>query len=429
MAQFTAHEFSRHLENVPPRLIQVVSFYLLALAVKAPRHTQSFASELSGLDKSQFSRLLSGHQELAMESLQQLSIQSARAARSRQGSDPQPLIAGTPWRTAVIIDSTLHRRSSCHIHNAQRFNHGAGFSIGHQWTNVVLVVGDELIALDPIAFLTKNECKRRKVHYRTEHEQVREYLEKLDLTQYLGHHDPAEVVVLTDSGYDNKTIQNTILGRGWDFVGALKSNRSAKTCHADPHKSLGFCQIRELFSRVRRYAPSETVRIDTAANTKKKKRKTFRVRRIEGYIRGVEFPVVLICSKKKKGNDESQKKYLTCSNLTIESRAILMAFSLRWQVELFHRATKQNLGMCDAGVPKFESVHSHVRWVYCAYLLLAQMNVKEGIGIQNRQEILAQKIEAEKLRTIIQLSTRFHGARQVRLRCQEVLHEFQAAAA
>jgi hypothetical protein len=37
---------------------------------------------------------------------------------------------------------------------------------------------------------------------------VVEYIQKLNLEDYIGSYDPREVVVLTDSGYDNKKIQN-----------------------------------------------------------------------------------------------------------------------------------------------------------------------------------------------------------------------------
>ena len=74
-------------------------------------------------------------------------------------------------------------RSSLHVHNAQRFDHGQGFVVGHQWTNVVLTISEEIIPLPPIPFLSKNEGKRRKISYRTEHELVTEYLRQLNLNQ------------------------------------------------------------------------------------------------------------------------------------------------------------------------------------------------------------------------------------------------------
>jgi len=50
---------------------------------------------------------------------------------------------------AIVVDSTLQHRASLHPANAKTFNHGQGFVVGHQWTNVVLILNDMLIPLRP----------------------------------------------------------------------------------------------------------------------------------------------------------------------------------------------------------------------------------------------------------------------------------------
>ncbi len=58
-----------------------------------------------------------------------------------------------PWKSVLIIDATLQTRAGLHTQNAQRFNHGQGFVIGHQWTNIVLLSNDVLIPLPPDSIL------------------------------------------------------------------------------------------------------------------------------------------------------------------------------------------------------------------------------------------------------------------------------------
>jgi hypothetical protein len=41
-----------------------------------------------------------------------------------------------------------------------------------------------------------------------------------------------------------------------------------------------------------------------------------------------------------------------------------------YNIELFHKNTKQHLGFEDVATSGFDSVISHVHWVYCAYILL-----------------------------------------------------------
>ena len=60
--------------------------------------------------------------------------------------------------------------------------------------------------MPPIEFYTKNYCKANNIEYVTENEAIIEYLKKLDLTEYIGKHDPQKIVVMGDSAYDDIRI-------------------------------------------------------------------------------------------------------------------------------------------------------------------------------------------------------------------------------
>jgi len=102
----------------------------------------------------------------------------------------------------------------------------------------------------------------------TEPDRLVEYLSMLNLYEYVGFHNDGNVVVLTDSGYDK--IQNTVLGRGWHFVGALKCSRSIKSeaGYAKTPKSSGWDGIAVFFKKYRKFAWT-TVRILTDGPKKK----------------------------------------------------------------------------------------------------------------------------------------------------------------
>ena len=124
---------------------------------------------------------------------------------------------------AILIDSTIQHRASVHPENAKIFNHGKGFVIGHQWTNMVLLLNDSLIPLPPIPFYSKRYCQEHNITYQTEHELVIDYIEKLCLEDYIGAHDPHDVVVLADRGYDDKKIAMAIVNsHSAPFSGILK---------------------------------------------------------------------------------------------------------------------------------------------------------------------------------------------------------------
>src|SRR5919109_971933 len=190
---------------VRQRLERICTSYLLFLMVVTTKHSIEEAARFSGLHPSLFSKLLKSHSRVAVTTLESLSKTQARKfakALARRH--------GLPWKIVIIIDSTLQHRASLHPENAKTFNHGKGYVIGHQWTNIVLLLGDMLIPLRPIPFYSKRYCQTHGLAYHSEHARVVEYLCTLDLEDYIGAYDRREVLVLADSGYDDKKIEKAI---------------------------------------------------------------------------------------------------------------------------------------------------------------------------------------------------------------------------
>lgn len=384
------------------RIKEVVNRYLLSFMLPAAHHSQSNAAELSEIDKSQFSRFLKKHPKLAKAKHTELVEKTLRSEAEQMQKTPF-LIPGTLWKIFLIIDSSLHRRSSQHTQNAQKFNHGTGWVIGHQWTNALIVIGNRTIPLPPIAFHTKKECRRLGVDYQTEHEKITAFLESIDLEKYLGLFDPTSLVVLMDSGYDNKKIQDIILRRRWDFVCAIKSNRSVRSTKEFKKESEGWHLVSAIFKYARKQTPWQTVCDYTKTAGTKKKRMDFRARLWIGHLRGIRKPIAIICSEKTNG----ERRYLACSNLKVSLGAIIRTYRRRWLIELFHKDIKSHLGMQHAGVKNFDSLVSHVHWVYVAYLLLKEKGADSSI--KSQQLKLKNEMKANKLNEYIRISTQFDG--------------------
>jgi len=325
-----AHTLSRWIARriaVRNRLKQVCVSYLLFLMVVTQKHSLEEAARFSGLNKAQFSRLLKTHSNVAVYTLQELSKKQAK-----QLAQALQALQGLPWKIAILIDSTLQHRASLHPENTKKFNHGKGFVIGHQWTNIVLIINDILIPLSPIPYYSERYCREHGLDYQTEHELVVDYLNTLDLEDYIGAYTPRDVVVLTDSGYDDKKIENTIVNKHWNFIIALKKTRSVKseTLYLTTPKSRQWCPIATFFRHHRRLKWT-TIRLMT--NGAKHKRMEFRIRHTLAYLRYVG-PVQLVCSEFKK-RPEGRRKYLACSDLRVTARQIVMGYRLRWAVEIY----------------------------------------------------------------------------------------------
>ena len=401
---------------VRQRLERVCTSYLLFLMVVTTKHSLQEAARFSGLHPSLFSKMLHSHAKVATTTLESLS-----KTQARQFAKTLERVTGLPWKIVSIIDATLQHRASLHPENAKTFHHGKGYVIGHQWTNIVLILGDMLIPLRPIPFYSKRYCQTHKLKYQSEHARVVQYLRMLDLEDYIGSYDRREVLVLADSGYDDKKIEHAIADKGWNFIIALSKTRSVKSeaLALTTPQSRQWCHIDTFFRRHRRLKWS-TIRLATSGN--KRKRMDVRVRHTSGYLRYVG-KVELVCSEMRNRPD-GRRKYLACNDLRATARQIVTGYRMRWAVELFHTSVKQHLGFEDVATHGFDAVMSHVHWVYCAYILLhmSPPGLSPGVhSIGDKQRALQQSLADKEKRQILQKLTQIGGVQRYKDELRQAL--------
>lgn len=403
---------------VQKRLQQVCLSYLLFLMVVTRKHSLEEAAGFSGLNKSQFSKFLKHHSKVAIYTLQELSQRQAKQFSKTLHYLSQNQL---PWKIALLIDSTLQHRASLHPQNAKKFNHGQGFVIGHQWTNMVLILNDRLIPLPPIPYYSKRYCREHNLPYRTEHEVVVDYLDHLELEDYIGWYNRGEVMVLADSGYDDKKIEQAIVNKQWNFIIAVSKTRGVKseTVYLTTPKSRAWCHMATFF-RNHRGLKWQTVRVITKGA--KGKRREFRIRHTLGYLRYVG-KVQLVCSEAKK-RPEGRRKYFACNDLKATARQIVLGYRLRWAVELFHKDVKMHLGFEDVATRSFDAVQSHVHWVYCAYILLhmSPPGVPPDIrSVGEKQRKIQELLENQEKRRVLQKLTQFAGVERYKDELRQAL--------
>ncbi len=136
---------------ITKRLSSVAVLYIIFLMAPVRKHTFEAAAIFADSTKSRFSKFLKNHKYLAIYTLGELSKKQAE-----QFKGIIEKLKGLHWKAAIIIDATSQNRSSLHPENSQRFNHGKGFVIGHQWTNIILFFNGLIIPLIPFPFYSKN---------------------------------------------------------------------------------------------------------------------------------------------------------------------------------------------------------------------------------------------------------------------------------
>jgi len=397
----------------------VITVYLIFLMASSRKHTLTAAALFSDSSKSRFHYFLKDHSESATYALSALSKKQARQfSKTNTGLSSCNL----PWNIAISIDATIQNRSSLHTDNSKRFNHGKGFVVGHQWTNIVLHINDHVIPLPPIPFYTKKYCKQNKIKYQTDNSRVAEYLRQLSLEEYIGSYDPEKVVVLADSGYDDQKIQKAIADKNWQFIIALKSTRGVKT-----EKTYHTTKIAEGWKSVtvtfknNRITGWQTIR--APKNGGKKKWMEFRTRQITGYLKNFG-KAQLICSQFKT-KSKGTRKHLACNDLKATPKQIVIGYRLRWAIEIFHKEIKMFLGFEDVSAKHFSSVISHVHWVYCAYILMNSSPPGFPVGMKSmaeKQLMINKIIEKKELSAVNQLLTQVKGPQRLKSLIQKALN-------
>ena len=441
---------------------------------KTGKASLSAASEFMCIDKSTFSRFLASHYENAEIMHLFLSKRQGKKMKRLGKSLGKGL---SHWDAAVIVDSTFLHRSSLKVENVQRFNHGKGFETGHQITNIILVVGDIVIPLVPIYFYTKKYCLTYNIEYKTEHQYLIEYLENLDLREYLGRHSAKKILFLADSGYDNHKIQKTVIKKKWNFVVAIKNFRSLRSMEQHQQaqnnkthwiftdkcvdylkksiKNTVICKrLNQLQKEERKYSKKQDflaeisklngreyaeknrntllglanpysyqkvsdfiqqlqakwATVSIANNTTTKKRREFRIKQTVAHLCKIG-KVLLLCSEERNRPD-GRRKYLVCSNVDINAKEVILAYRLRWKIEIFHKHVKMQLGFEDVATERFNSVITHIETVYCAYILLDNLFFeKKGKQkkIIEKKKLVRNILKTKKSSRILKLLSRFGG--------------------
>jgi len=413
------HHFRRWIEiEINKKAITMVClWYIISLMIDTRKNSLIFASEISGMNKASFCKFLRNDRGKAVYALEDLSKKQARKYSRALES-----LNSLPWKAAIVIDATFQNRASEKTENSQRFYRGRGYSIGHRWTNIIILFNNSIIPLKPIPFYSRKYCRDKNIEYKTEHERIVEYFNDFRLEEYIGKHSPKDLVVLADSGYDDRKIQKIFISKKWDFVVCLKSTRSVKSSvrAAKTPKSKGWIQIDRFFKNQRRLAWKN---VCVPAKGSKKKRKDFRARHTDGFLRDVDKPVLLVCSELKKRTG-GKRKYFACTRIDVDPKIVLIAYGFRWRIEVFNKEIKQHFGFQDVAAKSFDSVVSHVHWVCCAYILLQARppGVPESARtILEKQRSVAKILQTREKACFLQLLTRIGGTESCKNQLKKAL--------
>lgn len=156
--------------------------------------------------------------------------------------------------------------------------------------------------------------------------------------------------VLCDSWYSSKENMNYLVAEcETNFIMALKSNRGV-ACNQKEAKAGNFkpLQDRKLGKGV-----------------------------VKVYLKGVDFPLLVVKKVFKNEDGSSGTLYLATSDLELSYEQILQLYKRRWKVEEYHKSMKNNcsLGKCQASSHSTQQSHFYLSAM--AFLLLEKAKAQQ----------------------------------------------------
>ncbi len=261
-------------------------------------------------------------------------------------------------RYLVLDDTILEHPYGENIEGVGSFWDSADkrWILGHNVVTSMAVAEDEVEPLDVGLYLKKEQAKKKGSVFRT----------KIQIAVEMIRARAAEfrvLGVLFDCWYLCEKIMALCDGLGLHLYSDLRSNRTV-------------------------YLPGMDQKFNVLVLAKSLPERDFKKAVLpdswKRYTRIAEKEVILKGSKTKArrvklvilwdGRDDSESyKFLATNDLSIDGVRLVKIRRLRWKIEEFHRDAKQNLGMADCMLRKYDGVVIHLLLVLLAYSVLKRL--------------------------------------------------------
>ncbi len=296
----------------------------------------------------------------------------------------------------ISIDDTLITKSS----NSKKIE-GMGFIRSHvtqksEWAHCIVSAfiknGGISYPLDFDVYLKEELCDGEQNMFKTKHEIAISLLE--DNTLQL----EKPTYVLADSWYISDKFINQLQSKGYQVIGALRSNRII-------------------------YPQGIRIKLsDFRAQINPKHLKTFKVNgrrfytyRYEGPIKGIENCVVVL-SWIDEFNPEKSPKHIISTDVSLSDKEIISYYGNRWEIETNYRNQKENLGLDHCEMRSLKGIKRFWRLVYTAYVFLCNIKFKAKLKLDTLGDTIKYfiKISNTKLvKLIIELHEETHSEEKV----------------
>lgn len=247
----------------------------------------------------------------------------------------------------------------------------------HSFTFGVLITPSGARIPCQMPHYTPEYCEQRKVPARTTAECAAEMIRTLPVTK------DAEVIVLGDSAYDSKVVQQACEEKGYTWIvpanpervyQGTKGNRPKLRSRLKDWTSLSLKRTR-LHAGTGKYASYR--RLSKYRVGPKMKHRDYYAHKEKAEVKNVGSVLLVFSttnSKLQKATPDDVKILMTNAvNLTVLE--VIELYSLRWQIELFFKELKSTLGFDHYSFHDFRAVETWVELAITTVLYLEDLRM------------------------------------------------------
>ena len=203
-----------------------------------------------------------------------------------------------------------------------------------------------------VEFCDPKTGKKKRRSNRTKNEMFR------DMIRASVNHRLKYQYVLADSWYASKENMECIRKFQKHFIFAVKDNRSVALSRKEKLEG--------------KFQSISSLHLEAGSGT-------------QVYIKGLDFPVLLVKQVFTNKDGSSGVQFLACSDLSLDFERIVELYKKRWRIEEYHKSIKSNLGVEKSPTRTARTQGNHI---FASLYAFAKL---EGLSLQRRLNHFALK--------------------------------------
>jgi Transposase DDE domain len=252
-----------------------------------------------------------------------------------------------------------------------------------------------------LPFHTKEYCQIRGWKHQTQADLAARLITNLPLA------DSIPVVVVGDTAFEAKQIRKACEKRHYHWIVPVNPERRLATARPRPKvlslvEGLVVRDFQKTSFRLDQGELAAMARVSCSRVRSSKHQRVYWVHRRTADVLSVGEVVLLFSSQKEPTQTAlgvSVQKVLMSDALQASAEELLRWYALRWQIEVFFKEMKGELGMCQYKSRPFSRVVAWVNLCVLSYCYLEWLRWRKGKQAQAKEKGFWQRARAHDLRT------------------------------